>query len=268
MAVTVGYDPECWFENRDDEIIPAHLLTEGTKYRPKKLNGYFNSIMADGTAVEFTTPPTYYAVSTYTIAYALNTVKATNWGVGSTAPVKISKKIHHTFSPQEWAKIPDEYKELGCSPDMNAITGEEKAPPTPLVPSFRTVGGHVHIGYTDRLKSIPENLHTLYARAVCLAFEKEFYKSFPDNSEDEQIRRGLYGSRGAMRVKPYGVEVRSPSSYWFWHGPSSRFETVVSVAKRAVHLVFDNETRSRYIKSAVTQTLNKAEARYGQIGEI
>jgi hypothetical protein len=55
-----------------------------------------------------------------------------------------------TFDEETFNDAPDKAKELGCSPDFNAWTGEVNPPPAMHDnPFLRTAAGHLHIGWCN-----------------------------------------------------------------------------------------------------------------------
>ncbi len=118
----------------------------------------------------------------------------------------------YNFTPKEIASFPNSAKEFGCSADMNALTGAFNPTPTPRQ-GLRTAGGHVHIGYTDLLKTDnPAVIERSKYKAGVLC---DYLMGLPSLLEDnDTLRRSLYGAAGAVRLKDYGIEYRTLSNYW------------------------------------------------------
>jgi hypothetical protein len=118
----------------------------------------------------------------------------------------------YNFTPKELDSFPKSVKEFGCSADMNALTGAFNPMPVPRQ-GLRTAGGHVHIGYTDLLKTDnPVEINQSKYRAGVLC---DYIMGLPSLFEDkDSLRRSLYGAAGAIRIKEYGIEYRTLSNYW------------------------------------------------------
>jgi hypothetical protein len=225
IECTWGTDPEFFVEDEDGKVISPHHLTCGTKKEPEKIP-YFGgwSCQIDGMALEFNSP--VYAsfiqlqqgCSTFLASNMLHEfLRERNGG----KPVFLSKKICHTFDEDVWGSAPDSSKELGCNPDFDAYTGEQNTKPAPTNERFRTVSGHIAIGWME-----PEDDYEITRThfEVCRHLVRDFVDlgclgvlSDPVNIKEENTRRSLYGQPGAFRPKPFGVEWRAPSNYWCRH---------------------------------------------------
>jgi hypothetical protein len=86
-----------------------------------------------------------------------------------------------------------------------------------------TAGGHIHIGGTfvrmlsfeqlkQLIKEIDEKVYDL-----CIGVE----------TKAGVLRREAYGNRGEFRIKPYGVEYRTPSNAIFWPKNATVLRTVL-----------------------------------------
>jgi hypothetical protein len=80
--------------------------------------------------------------------------------------------------------------------------------------SFRSAGGHWHVGYKDETK---EMLEDPYGKAEVIKM-LDIFQGVPsillDRDETAPLRRSLYGKAGAHRPKPYGVEYRALGNFW------------------------------------------------------
>jgi hypothetical protein len=105
-------------------------------------------------------------------------------------------------------------KELGCSPDYNAWTGECNTPPDrPEADATLSVAaGHIHIGWTE--DEDPTNLqHILNCRDLVKQLDW-YLGAWSVNHDKDPTRRTMYGRAGACRYKPYGVEYRVLGNFW------------------------------------------------------
>lgn len=201
----LGADPEV-FVRKNGKPVSAHGMIEGTKSSPKKTSN--GAVQVDGMALEFNIDPVHYRrfdEFNYNIVKTIRDLKEL------AGEVSIIPEPVQVFGEEFMAEQPDEAKELGCDPDFNAYTGEENPRPDGDRP-FRTGAGHVHIGWGA---DIPVENREHFE--ICQEFVKVLdstvgmYMTYIDR---DPRRRELYGKAGAFRVKPYGVEYRTPSNVW------------------------------------------------------
>jgi hypothetical protein len=216
--IKIGADPEIWIVDKSkDKIISAHGLFPGTKDDPFKVDG--GAIQVDGMAAEFNIDPS-------------KTAKEFQWNITKVLG-ELRYQIHRnnpwldfdfSFSPvaeftQEYMDAqPEEAKRLGCTPDFSAWN-RGKANKTPdNTQLFRTASGHIHVGWTyDEDISDADHLEACMMMVRQLDFMVTVPLIMSMNDEQRKLdakRRKLYGKAGAFRPKHYGVEYRTPSSFW------------------------------------------------------
>jgi len=205
-----GADPEVFVkERKSGRFVGAYGLTKGTKQYPCELEGFWGrTLQVDGMALEFNTIPTNH-ISTFiseisgckhNIIYSCLNKKELDLVIQPTV----------TFDDEEWARTPDENKELGCDPDYCAWTLMHNPTPDASV-KFRTGAGHIHIGWGQRFKPTEDFLF------ICGEVAKELDSTLGVASllfDSDTQRRELYGKAGAFRPKHYGVEYRTLSNWW------------------------------------------------------
>lgn len=201
----LGADPEV-FVRKNGKPISAYGLIEGTKDSPKKTSN--GAVQVDGMALEFNIDPVPYRDFD---AFNLNITKTVRDLKEAAGDVSLLIEPVQVFGKEFMDEQPEKAKELGCDPDFNAYTGEENPRPDGDR-DFRTGAGHVHIGWgADIPVENPEHFE------ICAGFVKAcdatvgLYMTYIDR---DPRRRELYGKAGAFRVKPYGVEYRTPSNVW------------------------------------------------------
>jgi len=222
VCCTWGTDPEFFVEDKNGKVISPHHLTTGTKKNPEAIPNSGWSCQIDGMALEFNSP-VFYSFST--LAYEvrkflssralLDFLSERNGG----EQVCLSDKICHTFDEDVWDSAPDSSKELGCNPDFDAYTGEMNPKPVPANERFRTVSGHLAIGWIEGFSwhdDITQEHFDVCRHLVRNFVSLGYLDKLTDISklEQEDVRRSLYGQPGAFRPKPFGVEWRAPSNYW------------------------------------------------------
>lgn len=252
---TFGCDPELFVINEEGVYVSAEGLIPGDKQNPYKVPG--GAIQVDGMAAEFNIDPvTNYKDFSANINSVLRHLKAhlpKGYALMPIPSVEFSEKV--------WEETPDKAKELGCSPDFNAWTGSFNPPPKNVEkPRLRCAGGHIHVGWTEDA-DITEKAHILN----CIELVKQFdwyLGAWSLRQDADAQRRSLYGSAGACRFKPYGVEYRTLSNFWLTS--STKREAVWN---RMQHAITDMRTRfmpeyveeySRAVKTSTGFDFNKA----------
>ncbi len=208
--ITVGADPEFFlFDKKKKMNISAHDKVPGNKKHPYKLR--CGALQADGTAVEFNinpaSSPEQFARN---IRIVLNQVRR-----------MLAGNLEFEFSPCVYYRkdyfdgLPEFSKELGCDPDfdsinekLNVIADVKEA----TNKNMRVGGGHLHIGWTNGA-DVDDPAHQWDAMLVGRKLDQLLYP-VSHLWEEPNDRRTVYGKRGAIRFKPYGVEYRTLSNAW------------------------------------------------------
>lgn len=203
---TFGADPELFVADPDGNIVCADMIP-GTKDEPHRVK--HGAIQRDGFAAE------YNIDVCRTFEEWNRNHKAVQGQLQSFLPkgFKLVAQTSVRFSPEVFDAAPDCAKELGCSPDWNAWTGQLNPPPKlPDDPYLRCIGGHIHVGWGENLD--PTDIQH---RMNCFDLVKQlefFLAAWSLRHDADTERRKLYGRAGACRIKSYGVEYRVLSSFW------------------------------------------------------
>lgn len=206
LPLTVGCDPEGFlFHKKEKRFISAHGIIPGTKSSPHKVSK--GAVQVDGMAAEFNIDPARtreeFVENTTSVISTLSSMLPKG--------VELSFVPVAHFSAETWAAMPPEAVELGCDPDYNAYTGDANPRPDGAR-DFRTAAGHIHVGWTKNMAQDDPG-HVEACRMM--AKQLDFYLGLPLLLCDpDPTRRTMYGKAGAFRVKPYGVEYRTPSNVW------------------------------------------------------
>lgn len=207
LQIKIGTDPEVFLEDANGKSYSGHDLIPGTKLEPYPvMNG---AIQVDGVALEFNTDPAETAEEfIFNIESVLSQMTAE---FKKNAPFLNIKITPTTFFDQDYFDaLPMTPKELGCTPDYNAYTGEQNIPPHTDEP-FRTGSGHLHVGFADYVPLDKEHFED--CREVVKQLDTILYPSSLLWDADSK-RRELYGKIGAFRPKSFGVEYRPMSNAW------------------------------------------------------
>ncbi len=211
IPFTVGSDPEFFLNHRTYGMVPAtEYNTPGTKLEPTAINDAPGSTFhRDNISVEI---------------QPLEADNADAWmdhaqrAFDAITDVYSRKGMHLSLTDAavfDRARIKDlsEAQEIGCEPDKCAYTGKTMEPTSAdAMGRTRTAAGHIHVGVDgfteEELREVVKFLD-MFEQVPMLRTE-EGYRTNRLN------RRKHYGQAGRYRVKPYGVEWRTPSNTC-WH---------------------------------------------------
>jgi hypothetical protein len=202
MKLTLGCDPELFLADAAGAVHSCIGLIGGTKAVPAQLplgDGY--AVQEDNVAVEFNIPPAgsreeWDSSIQKTIEF-LQAFTKEQYGL--------------SFSNLSAALFPEDQLDnpaaqaFGCEPDYDAWTGKMNPKPEAADKRLRSCGGHIHIGLGKVDAATAERMGRLM----------DLYAGVPSVLMDNgELRKELYGKRGAMRYKPYGMEYRTLSNFW------------------------------------------------------
>ena len=197
----VGCDPEVFLiDPNTKRPVSSVGIVPGTKSQPFQLESLPEgcTVQQDNVAIEFGIPP---CTDSEAWRVYLNSVK-------SAAKKQIVRGLSFSrdsaiIFPQDQLQTA-EANTFGCEADYNAWTKEVNPKPEASDPRLRTAGGHVHIGTVKKVDPF------------VLARWCDVLLGLPSVLMDKgELRKEMYGKAGAMRVKPYGIEYRVLSNFWF-----------------------------------------------------
>jgi hypothetical protein len=220
----MGSDPEVFVANKDGEIFMCIETFPGTKEEPFLLQDDV-SILEDNVLFEYNVAPSYSKeefVGKHLRAFETISQYLSDRGA---KPVVIP--CYH-FNLEE---LDRHYQamQFGCDPDFNAWS-RKITPKVDAYTPIRSAAGHIHFGidgFTDHTRF--EFVQLLDAILMVPMLD----------SEIKSERRTLYGKAGAMRVKPYGVEYRTPSNFWI--NSRDHMELIWDIAEEAVERLNNGE---------------------------
>lgn len=241
LKLTYGVDPEL-FVKENGVFVSAHDLLPGTKQEPHLVRG--GAVQVDGVAAEFNTFPVdnaseFVDVINLVRSQMMDIIRDRAEGQGRKG-LELVAQPTATFDKEYFDALPDEVKLLGCTPDMNAWTGEFNYPPSTEEP-FRTGGGHLHISWLDGKTVDPDDpSHISLCRDIVRQLDVTLFP-LSEIWDTDRKRRELYGARGAFRPKFYGVEYR-PLSNAYLHS-DDLIRRVFNEADKAVRLLLEDGRR-------------------------
>ena len=206
----IGADPEL-FAFRGNRPISIHDVLMGSKEEPHKVSE--GAVQIDGTAAEFNIDPCStkkeFLFRTSKVKKEIEDIIKKN------DPTLVLRAVPSVvFDKEEWSRIPEFNKALGCNPDFNAYTGTTNVSPDPsATPTMRTGSGHIHIGWTHFTDKVHPDVHFQDCRQL-VALLDQVILPFEHLWDKDTERRKLYGAPGAFRPKAYGCEYRVLSNAW------------------------------------------------------
>jgi hypothetical protein len=217
MKYTLGTDPEFMLVDRNGSIVSAIPVIQRDKHDPIVLGEDGVKVYFDNTMIETNTVP---ADSRATFVDNIRDTFQRIQGVLGTDYDFVAVPSNY-FSVVE-CMHPDAMI-AGCNPEFCAKLAEACFPPD-FTDTFRSAGGHIHIGRTDFVDfdedDAEDNGEFLLAheskRKMIRAMD--IFVGCPltliDDSAASAARKRLYGKASRFRPTAYGVEYRTPSNYW------------------------------------------------------
>lgn len=265
-AITVGADPEFFITSKTNgKVVPVCGLVGGTKAKPitlkvessgrsKAHTGF--AYQEDNVALELNVPPSNDPhMFAHNISLGIRALQEMLDPKGySLQPITPATQFTKGELAHPLAAT------FGCAPDYDAYTDGDPFPkiePEALITgtkAWRFVGGHIHIGYD---LDLPPFVVASFMD-VALGLKLVSY------GEQQGERRKLYGQAGRYRPTSYGLEYRTPSSYWCWDMDLSH-SLAHSAMSMVVSLSKDVATIKRWFAEIpwhdVQQAINKEDAR-------
>lgn len=200
--VLIGADIELFLRNKNTkEIVTAEGIAKGTKDEPfcfDDSNKFFATSL-DNVLYEFGLPPCntagdYYKAIQHSIRY-INSVLPLDLETIALPAARLDERFLQT----------ENAKRFGCSPSTNCWT-QQPVYPQPTGDNLRSAGFHIHYSYDEPNNEISLNI----SKAMDLFLGVPSIIIEPENE-----RKAVgYGCAGNMRLKNYGGEYRTLSSYF------------------------------------------------------
>lgn len=250
----LGCDPELFLQDAAGALHSAIGLIGGSKDFPRPLfdlgDGF--AVQEDNVAMEFNAPPAGDKDSW--VKNVGDTVAYLEQQVQERYGLSVSRLSAALFPEQELDN--PKALEFGCDPDFDAWTGKVNPKPEASDKRLRSCGGHVHFGFDfQNADRFMEECHRVGRFA-------DLYLGVPSVLVDHgEERKQLYGKRGAIRYKPYGMEYRVLSNFWVfdankrgWVYDNAQLAYTLSLTK------FDIDSLEPHITQAINDN-NKDMAR-------
>jgi hypothetical protein len=201
-----GADPELMLVSPKGKLTSAIPFINGTKKEPLPVTG--GAVQRDNVMAEFNVNP-----SSSFEEFVDNMRQVLGELAKMVAPNRLTVQASGRYPKKELDH--DEARVFGCDPDFNSWTMRMNIfDNTKARDTFRSAGGHWHVGYKDETRDMLEDP---YGKAEVVKL-LDVFQGVPsilvDPDETAPLRRSLYGRAGAHRPKPYGVEYRALGNFW------------------------------------------------------
>lgn len=207
-AITLGADPEIFLTTPKGKPWGARDCSTGTKAKPEPFHG--GGLQVDGLALEYNIPPA--ETIDQWVEYHSNILDRMEERAKEQGLVICDASFLDFAEYIKVAKATEDELEFGCEPDLNAMTGEENVmPDNDGNITYRTTGGHVHVGFSNWPQDKVEAMATARSLVKVMDATLGLWSVLNDNGHE---RKKLYGNAGAFRLKSYGFEYRTLSNFW------------------------------------------------------
>lgn len=198
--ITIGTDPEAFlFDKTLKKVVTSIGIVPGDKNEPFELEKGIN-VLKDNALIEFNTRP---------VSSISNFIKEIDYCKKLIKNVILKDRYEMIFKPSNIfcdEDLKDPFLQIfGCETDFNVYTRSVNEVPDSST-NLRSAGGHIHIGFKHKAE-------LNYIEKVVKSLD--LFISVPLlNVDKDSERRKLYGKAGCFRIKPYGLEYRTPSNFW------------------------------------------------------
>ncbi len=200
--MTFGSDPE-FFVVKDGVPVSAIGIVKGDIEHRIKMDGhefYYDNVLAECAIKPGATKEEVLQNFEECISIYLDLVR----------PCTLETRASYVFPDSELNT--EAARKAGCAPDTCAYDMELKTPPVDAIENgnLRSSGGHIHVGDELLISDGHEPWLCVYMWDLLLGVPSLYL----DKDESSKVRRTIYGQPGRYRVKPYGIEYRTLSSFW------------------------------------------------------
>jgi len=238
ISFWMGADPELFLRDiKTGKLRSAIPVIKEGKHNPKPLkSGSMDRVLHDNVLIEFNTTPAETADRFVSrIGTVLKEINAIAEKAGTKLHLQASAKFPRSQLTDEEARV------FGCDADYDAWELTiNSVPGDAATKTFRSAGGHLHIGGHKGNEKLSALLDDPYGKVLVVKALDVFVgllSVFLDKDDTSPARRKLYGKAGAHRPKPYGVEYRACSSWWL---ASPRLTKLVyNLSARALQAALD-----------------------------
>jgi len=203
----LGTDPEFFVLNNHNKPINAYKICKNKNTKPlsvENINIYHDNVLLEANTAPSLSESEFLSTNQTLIKVLLEVAK----------DHKLSLDGFIEFDSDELL-LPNA-KDFGCVPDYDAytLTINDYATSSLKKNNYRTAGGHMHIGS----QSSDDVVANPILKPIFI-YMLDLFVGIPsvliDHSTQTFRRREHFGAAGCHRDKPYGVEYRVLSPFWF-----------------------------------------------------
>lgn len=233
MKFLLGSDPELMLRSTETDSLKSSIpIFRGSKAAGAPVAGGLGAVLSDNVLTEFNTQPAR------SIPEFIETTRAVLKAIAEEAHAAGCKLTVQASAEFPEAELSDPAAHVfGCEPDYDAWQLEVNDPPRAAVNTFRSAGGHLHIGMgeDERIAAVLDSPYGKAATVRALDIFCGIPSVFLDKDPTSPARRSLYGKAGSHRPKSYGVEYRAMSPWWL--ATPKHTQLVCKLAEVAVTVV-------------------------------
>lgn len=250
MNITIGTDPEMILTDRNNKVISAIPVLKHGKDNKIDLGDGF-ACYYDNTLIEANVPPSIGVEQLHVNIKSL--FERMYKYLGNEYDLKAQASAHFGVHECEHPAA----KEAGCSPEYCAYEIDMCYPPQ-FNNTFRSAGGHIHIGRTDYHNPSDSFLtdDDPYSK-IDVVKMMDIFVGLPsiliDSNDPSKQRKQLYGQAGRHRPTPYGVEYRAISNFWL--SSPNLVNLIYELTMYAVNLVRERK-HFQFDEDAVRDAIN------------
>jgi len=231
MGFSFGSDPEFMVEKEDGTLVSAIKVLKGFgKYNklsvPHDQNTFYDNVLMEFNVAPSATFRDFEEHFTTCLRFA-------NELLGKDG-LRLRQQSSATFPLSEC--MDKESLEFGCDPEFSiykikdGIIQQLNPPKLPKGNTFRSCGGHIHIGHP--IATLDGGNPQMVVKMMDLFVGNTALLINHDPTAD--ARREIYGGAGTHRLADYGLEYRTLSNFWL-RGPAWA-EVIYRLTRLAVQL--------------------------------
>ena len=256
-AVTMGCDPEFFFNNKYDGIIGAEKIIPS--------NGILaggGKIIIDGVQAEINPQPsTCREILAGNISSIFRTLQVTlnkhaNTGVDFSQNIRIKKKELHSLDEKNM--------KFGCAPSNSLYPSTLNLSKIDATKRLnRAAGGHIHLSLFKPYDGLLHKHDKLAVSLLDVLVGNTFV--LIDRDPGNISRRKLYGRAGEYRLPKHGLEYRTLSNFWLRH--YNLMSLAFGLARTAVqiamedHVPTNNNYQSQKLAEAILDSVKLTRVR-------
>lgn len=211
MGLTFGSDPEFMLKNKDGDLVSAVKVLRGFGKSNKIDLPYNQKTFYDNVLMEFNVAP---SATFHEFVENFTTCLRAGGEIVATQGLILHQQSSAIYPESEC--MDEESQRFGCDPEYtiynahNGIIRQLDPPTLEKGNTFRSCGGHIHIGHP--IATMDEGNPPLVVKMMDIFVGSTALLINHDRTAD--ARRQIYGGAGTHRIADYGLEYRTLSNFW------------------------------------------------------